>query len=334
MDDSERISLRKSFSEIVIGSSIYKLNGFNVYIKHRGLGDDLITDTFYVNELERLKKTGIFSEKEKLEYLIKNGLWDQKKEDQIRDTEIVIADLYKNKSKVFKFSDIDFFKNEIKNNEIFLRKILNERAELIGQSAEYLAKRTTDFLLIKNSFFRDLELKTKLYGDEEFESLSEEESGELFRIYNKFQNDLSDLNIQKIVLQGFFTEVFYLCSDNIFNFFNVAAAKLNYLQSKLLSYGSYFKNILAENVVPEDIKDSPLDIIDWYHGKKQIEHIIESNSDSEGRVTLPGVSKTEMSRYGIDSPAGDAQDKKLQEKLQGSQNRELSMEEMISAGLI
>ena len=73
LSESELTYLHKIYSEICCSHSIYELNGNSIYIKHRSLQDDLLTDTLYTNELNKLKQNKIFTEQEKLDYLIKKA---------------------------------------------------------------------------------------------------------------------------------------------------------------------------------------------------------------------------------------------------------------------
>lgn len=337
LSESELTYLHKIYAEICCSYSVYKLNDQDCFVKHRGLIDDLLTDTLYTNELEKLKQKQVFTESEKLNFLIKNELWDKKKEDQIVYTQETLKDLYLNKRKVFRPADIEFYRNQIIENENFLNKVLGEKLNLLGETAEVLARRAADLLLIKKSFFRDSELKVSFYTDEEFEDLSPAETDSLFLLYNKFQNDVSEKNIKKIAVQRFFHDLFFLAAENLFNFFGVAFVRLTHNQSRLLVWGQFFRTILENESIPDQYKDDPDQLSDWYNGKQNITQVIEKQESESGIVSLVGVSKDTLKLYGIENPAAQANNSKMENKFKekaASGSRELSAQEMLDAGLI
>jgi hypothetical protein len=334
LNESEIVFLRKIYAELCAGYSIYDLNSKECYIRHFGIIDDLQTDTLYTNQLNKLKQKKVFTESEKLNYLIKNELWDKKQEEKIKFVQETLKDLYTNKRKVFKPADIEFYRGQIEENEKFLNKILVERWNLLGETAEVLARKSSDLLLIKKSFFKDAGLKKPFHTDKQFEDLSAEEVDSLFSLYNKFQNDVSEKNIKKIAVQRFFHDLYFL-SQSPTDFFGKSLIQMTHVQSKLLIYGGYFKGILENNSIPDDIMDNAEAIEEWASGRKNIVEVIEKQEASGGDnavVSLPGVNKEILKRYGIDNPQGNANDQKLATKLKES-GGELSTQQMIELGL-
>lgn len=333
--ESEKAKLHKIFAEICSKFSLYKFKNQNVYVKHKNNLDDLEVDFLYDNKFNELKSAGVFTEKDKLDYLIKNNLWSKKQEDQIVYSKNTINDLYLNKRKVFKFADIANYQKQIEENQDFLIKLLNERAELIGETCESGARKSADLLIIQKSFFLDKELTKPIYSDEEFENLSAEETDELFVLYRKFLIDLGDQNIRKISICDFFRETFGL-SEDIFNFFGVALVNLTGFQSKLLLYGRYFSGLLQNNDIPEAIKDNVEKIEEYCTGKQSLSQIIEKQGDGDGIVSLPGVSAKELAFYGVDNPINDSKQNDVKEikKIAEQSYGELSLEQSQKFGFV
>lgn len=331
LNDSDRVKLRKVFSEICAGFSIYRLNNKTVYIKHFSVIDNLEIDYYYDTSYKEFISRGILTEQEKLDFLIKNGLWLSKDEELIKNTREVLRDLYQSKRKVYKLSDITFYSEEIRKNEEYLGGLLNKKYELIGDTAESEAQKKSDLLLIQKSFFSDQSLKTPLYSTDQFEYLSIHETNKLFDLYQTVNSDVSDNTIRKISVQRFFHDLFFL-SENVKDFFGECISKLTHHQVKLLTYGHHFKNILQNANVPDDILDSPDDIENWYYGKQSIENVINRQEQEGGVISLVGVSKKELERYGLDAPVDH--NEKIHKQVEMSTNKELTLEESIKLGLI
>lgn len=330
ISESRLIKLKKIFGEIVSGFSVYDFAGINIYIKHLTPLDDLLISYNYENSYNQFKKSGVFTEEEKLKYLIDNQLWDSKNEGKITDSRAVLKDLYDNKRKVFSFKDIEFYNQQIKAEEEFLFKIISEKFELMGETVELLAQKSADLYLVQHHIFKDSELKNFLYPTIEFEDLNVEETEKIFNIYKDFKEDLSNENIKQISINPIFTNIFYL-SDSIWDFFGQALATLSHSQIKLVTWGRFFKNIFesAPNI-PAEILDNPEKIEDYFSGRANIEKILEK-SDNKGGITSLPLSNKELKHYGFDNPVDHAG--KLEKALKESKG-ELSLEQRISAGLI
>lgn len=331
-NDSELNKLRKSFAEICEKYSLYFYNDKNIYIKHFSVSDDLGIEFYYSNKYDKLLKQGIFTEKDKLKYLIDNNLWDAKNEDKIKLSQETLIDLYKNKSKVYRFSDIEDYKIQIKENEDFLNKLLIERSILLGDTCESLSRKSADLLLIQRSFFTNKECTIPMYSAEEFNNLTNDETDELYKLYYKSLDDLNEKNIKKIVTQPFFNNMFYLSADST-DFFGACITKLTHYQVKLLTWAGYFKTILQNNSIPEVISNDPEEIENWFNGKRNIESVIQNNTNSEGVVSIM-ASEKEMEFYGVTDPAARAQKQKMHKEFAKTESGEISMEDAMKLGLV
>lgn len=332
VDELQTYKLKKIFGEIVCTFSIYKYGNLDVYIKHLSPLDDLRLSYKYQSCYDILQKRGVFTSQDKLNYLISNDLWSIGNEKKIENSQKILTDLYNDKRKIFSFKDKEFYANQIKNEEQFLGDLLNKKSNLIGETCENLAQRETDLFLIQNTIFKNSDLKYSLFSPEQFEEISIEETDELFKIYRKFQNDFDDLNIKKLAINYIFTRIFFL-AENVIDFFGGAVSKLSHNQTKLITFGGQFKSIFESNPgMPSEILDDPEKIEDWYFGKKNIEKILENNTNEDGVVSIVGLSQKELKYYHLDNPV--KHEDKLVEKLKNSPNRELSLEESVNLGLI
>jgi hypothetical protein len=327
VNQAESYKLKKIFGEIVAGFSIYKFLDQDVFMKHLGPLDDFLIAYKYEESYKDFLKRGIFNEEEKLEYLIKNNLWDSKKEDKIKNSYKTLEFLFENKRKVYSFNDIESYKKQIKEEEEFLNKLLTEKSMLIGQTAENLAQRETDIFIIKNYIFKDKKCEENLYPNEEFFDLTAEETETVFDIYKSFQNDLQETNIKKISINPLFTNLYFL-SENPTDLFGQSLANLSHYQVRLITWAGYFKNISQTATIPESIKDDPEKIQEWYDGRANIEAILNKDTNANGVVSIGGITSREIKYYGLETPMSQSYERKASSTEVGS------IEEAIRAGLL
>jgi len=81
---------------------------------------------------------------------------------------------------------------------------------------------------------------------------------ELMDIYIEYIKQFSITNIKKIAISQFFTSYFYISEDN-FNFFHKPLYTLTFNQVNLISYGSYFKSLMASigDSITEEMRTNP-----------------------------------------------------------------------------
>jgi len=112
-------------------------------------------------------------------------------------------------------------------------------------------------------------------------------------------------NLKRMALADFFTNIFYLCEDNIYNFYGKPIVKLTFYQIELFSFGRYFKSIMqnSEEEVPEHIAEDPEKLIEWAESSKNVKEILEKSS-TEGKdgaaSSIVGATAEDLQKAGID----------------------------------
>ena len=331
VNKSEDYKLRRIFAEICAGFSVCSFNDRTVYFKHLNSIDTLETDYYYDLFYGNAVKDGVFSEEEKLKYLIDNGLWLKSKEESIQTETNNLRELYNNKRKVYSLREIESYKSQIRESENFIANLMNEKYELIGDTAENYAQRQMDLMLVQKSFFKDSIFKEPLYQNEDFKNLVSEEIDSLIDLHRSILKNLSDTNIKQIAIKSFFCNLFYL-TESLVDFFGKSISELTKYQVNLLTYGSYFKNILSNaEGIPQDVLNDATKLEEWHSGKVNIEQVINKQDGQDGVVSLVGVSKKELEYYGVNTISGNQH--KMSDKVKES-GGELSFEDSIKFGFV
>lgn len=328
MDNVDERILRKIYSEIVVGYSIAIFNSEIVYIKHPNNITLLEFDFKYQQKYSKFLADGVASEKEKINLLIRDGLWSEKKEQQITDIRSTIDQLYTSKRNHYSLREINAYNEQIKTNQGFLLELLTERMSLIGNSAELMARRILDTEQIVSSFFKDDELKHKVFGG--VEDISDDQLDSIFSLYEQFTKNTSDSMIRRLSVSNDFQSIFNL-TDNLYYFYGRAVSQLTHYQSRLAQYGNYFKTILNNDPKPPDqIRNDPEALEDWFFARTNIQKTMDKD-EAEGKSTsFFGMSRKELQYLGVEIEAGS----QMQLSRIADKNGEISMSELKKHGHI
>ena len=324
----ERQELKLVFSEIVEGYSLTRSELFgDLKIKHINNYDSAKTDIKNNYYFEKAVSQGLPKREEKLEYLIKEKLWDPEKDKEADRLKEMLKGMNRTKSKLFLQAQIDAIKKDIVDNEIKLSNILAEKESVIGFTAEEYANRRINEYYMHISIL-DEEGK-QLFGENEFDELEQDQVNDIMQVYEKNNRKFKAEILKKISLADFFTNIFYLCEDNVFNFYGKPVIDLTFYQIEIYSYGRYFKSIIqnSEEKIPDHIVEDPDKLIEWAQSSKNVKEVLEKTSgDAEsGASSIMGATKQDLEKAGIDQNQ-DVID--LSQKAQEKGGR-LTMEDMM-----
>ena len=324
----ERQELKLVFSEIVEGYSLTRSELFgDLKIKHINNYDSAKTDIKNNYYFEKAVSQGLPKREEKLEYLIKEKLWDPEKDKEADRLKEMLKGMNRTKSKLFLQAQIDAIKKDIADNEIKLSNILAEKESVIGFTAEEYANRRINEYYMHISIL-DEEGK-QLFGENEFDELEQDQVNDIMQVYEKNNRKFKAEILKKISLADFFTNIFYLCEDNVFNFYGKPVIDLTFYQIEIYSYGRYFKSIIqnSEEKIPDHIVEDPDKLIEWAESSKNVKEVLEKTSgDAEsGASSIMGATKQDLAKAGIDQNQ-DVID--LSQKAQEKGGR-LTMEDMM-----
>jgi len=303
----DEVSLKVIFSEILRGYTLVTSHDSygKIKIKHFTNFDSAELDIKNHYFLQKAKQQGLPTREDRVQYLLNENIWNDEKNKEILTLKSTVAGLKKSKTKVFLKAHIDQINSQLEEAQLKLSQKELEKEDLIGFCAEsYASRRINEHYMQKALIKPD---DTLLFDEEEFEELDESKMMELINIYNKNIKKFESSNLKKISLAGFFTNIFYLCEDNAHTFFGKSLVNLTFYQIELFGYGRYFKSMLesSENKVPEDIKEDPEKIIEWFDSSKSAKEVLEKskNAGQEGSAsTLVGATKEDLKRLGLDNP--------------------------------
>ena len=120
--------------------------------------------------------------------------------------------------------------------------------------------------------YRDKELKTLRFTEQEFSEISYAELSEIVGRYNEAVEVFSDINLKKIAVNGFFLNAFLMSDNDPVKFFGKSILDLTVYQMNPFGKGKFYKSILEEGKDPPDymydsIEENGLEpIVNWFDG--------------------------------------------------------------------
>ena len=302
-------SLKVIFSEILRGFTLIEsapsLDVDKIKIKHFNNFDSAELDIKNRYFYEKAVDQGLPTRKERIDYLIKEEIWDEKKNKEIINLKSLVAGLKKSKSKLYLSSHLESVNQQLEEAQLKLSKIELKKEELIGFCAENYSQRRVNEHYMQNALLK--EDGSQLFSAEEFNELEENKIMSLISIYNNSTQKYSSPALKKISVSGFFTNLFYLCENNAHVFFGKPLVELSFYQVELFGYGRYYKSLMesSENQVPDDVKGDPDKLVEWFDSNKSAKEVLDKskNEGKEGAATsLVGATSEDLKRLGLDNP--------------------------------
>ena len=262
-EDLDR-TLNRVFLEVCQGSSKTTVNERDIYIKHFSIKDQVGIDAFYKRIYDKAQKEGLPTERERLEFLNKEGTWTAESEEEIAQKENYIAGLERSLAKLVVESQQKQIKNALKDARKNLEEYIEERDGLLeGTCEKYASSKLNNFILYK-SLCADPLLEVPVFSREKFGELSSMELVSWLMAYSDATKDLTVGMLKKLAISGTFANYFNLCAESPPSFFGGNVHNWTFFQVNLINYGKIFKSIF-ENIknIPESIKDDPDALIEY-----------------------------------------------------------------------
>tara|TARA_Y100000592_G_scaffold17623_2_gene26514 strand:- start:3687 stop:4703 length:1017 start_codon:yes stop_codon:yes gene_type:complete len=302
--DVEKKYLRRVFTEVIRGFSKISSDKYDTfYIKHIDVFDSEEIDEKNEEYLNYAKNKGLPTEKQRLEQLKEDDLWSVDKQKEIDEITDYIKQLKLNKSKYFLKAQIDSVSQQIKDENEKLLKLIEEKFTLVGLTAEIFASKKINEYYIFNTLYKKEDLKNKLFTEEQFDELSEDDLLELIKMFNYNSSRFSQRNLKRIALSPFFLNDFYLCEDSPMNYFGKPLVELTYNQSELFSHAKQFKYILQElkHRPSAEVMSDPDKLIEVYEAGQNAEKVMSKMDGDADASTVVGATKEDLERLGLKS---------------------------------
>jgi len=307
---------RKLYGEIILGHSFFEETHFGpLYIKHLNNLDLSHIENLHEVYLQEAKSRGVFTHEEKIKYLIENGQWSEGEENKIKELKSLLSQYETNKSNEILKSKRDIWVTQLEQLSKDIKDLELKKHAILGETAESLAYRKSNLLHIKEAFYKDSNLKKRLFSKKEFNELSSDDIEKLYEIFTSYLNGFNQENIKKISLSSFFMNMFNL-TESVYEFYGKAVIYLSFYQIDLVSWGKYFRQVLGEmkTKLPVDILNNPDKIIEYVELNKNYEKAFPDKKDAGGSMAIPGAKKEDLAILGLKAEGNKKFDEVLSKK--------------------
>jgi hypothetical protein len=300
---ASKSQLKLVFSEVVKGYTKIENKMFGrIYIRH--LDNHISSEIEAMSEAisKNASEQGLPTNKEKFNFLTREGIWSEKQDTEIADLKSFIHGLKLTKSKKFLRAELDEFTRLIAEEENRLKRLEYHRSELVGLTVEKYADRRTSQYYMFCSVFKNSALSERLFSQEEFDELEDKDMAELAKIYNFIADWISSTSLKRVAVSPSFMNYFYLSEDDPYSFYGKAICDMTFHQVELFGYGRYYKNIFAEsqNSIPPHLLDDPDKLVEWYESRKNAAELLKrADSKDDMNVSIVGATKEDLANLGI-----------------------------------
>lgn len=300
----DSIEIKNCFSDIILGYSIspeyselFKTG--EIYIKHFNC-----LDISKINNQKEVfvllaKKQNLPTNESQQQYLLKETLWSEEKDNEIKKIKDFIDRLLLTKKNLVRENEVKQINSQIKESQGKLDKLETEKQNLIGFTVEVFSSKKTNEFYVKNSLYTDPEFKHPFFTEESFEDVDDNLLSSIVKIYNEKMKIFHSKNLKKTALIDDFFKMFAICNDNPFYLYGKAIVNLTHYQIETFHFAKHYKNILSQSKVspPMDVLEDPDKLDDWFNLNQNTEKILEkANTKNASAVGIVGGSQGDIDR--------------------------------------
>lgn len=274
--------LRRAFVDICKGYSKTTFKGKPLYIRHLSHFEHLHYDDLQVRFEEEAISKGAKTEAARLADLYSKGLWSDVRE----------RDIIRQKDGISRFEDTikvtaqpsvaRGLTKQLAEEKEKLNKILNEKANLLGMTAEVYAQRMLNDHYVVTNLFADEQLTQPVFTVEGFDTMEDSLVEEILSVYHSAIEPCGDQHLRTLAVQDFFCSYYNLCGDRLDGFYGRPVSQMTYYQVRLGGIARYYKAIMEGmdfSKLDPAVRGDPDKIEQMYTAQRNAE-----NMRAEGKV--------------------------------------------------
>jgi hypothetical protein len=300
IEEPDEQTLRKVLADIIDGFSITKFEEKKLFIKHFDHRDQAVLERKREEVYAFARSSGLPTERESLDLLIKEDIWTQEEETAVFENEKYLKNLQETKKNLALPSQIRKINKDIARAEGDLQDKQIKRKALVADTCESYSNNKNNDYSIYLCLYKDQELTKKFFTWDHFCAVSKATLNELFGLYVTTVDHLTVNNIKFLALNPMFSIYYNLMGNaNIHNFFDKPIYTLTFYQLNLLNYGKVLNSII-ENIegIPDGVKQNPDDLLAYADSKSKHKKVADKSKEKQG-FSIVGATKEDMQEMGV-----------------------------------
>lgn len=260
--DSKNLLVR-----IFKGSFSFSFKGREIYFKHPSILDRAAVDSFYEAALKRNLEIGLSSREDLLKDAYENSIWTPEKENELANKRKVYKRTADTRATAKSIEASLGVNKALERMEKEMLPLLCEKEDIFRNSAEEIANDETIEEQVFLFSFSDENCTKPLFSEGERDYFRVEDPMDFNLLRNGYiecVNNVTNKVLRALAVKYFFQELFSLYKDSPYLFFNKPSFELTEYQISLLSWGSYFNNVLEMcGEAPADMREDPDYLESW-----------------------------------------------------------------------
>jgi len=276
-------ALRAIWGDILQGFS-YCMDE-DVYIKHLDDIDHSQIAKIQTSLTYKFLKMGVPTRAERLDFILNESEeWTQDDEDEITSAEYFISDNTETYETMAIPEQKKALGKGLQEARDVIRKKKIERETNIGVVAETKAEKMANNYHIYFAFYKDSELKQRMWSREEFEELEDNELTKWIMKYNQETSCFKNKNLKKIAAMPFTINSASYCKDHGMFFFGKPITRFSTYQlgifTKVMRNTFVLRETKNKSGSPEINNELKIkDLVDWYDMEYSV--IIAANNSAK-----------------------------------------------------
>lgn len=238
--------------EIVSGYSVVEVCGITAYLKHYSDYERSVIPEETQRIINECVKQGMPTEKKALEVALKNGAWSREEEDRILKQRGFVDSLILTQEKTILPSQKKEQQKVIDKESFSLLKMERRRKDFLGRTAEDFANAKGYEKFVLSLLYKDKKLSIPLFSKEEIELLETDEMEDIFKVFKKVKESISEAKLNELVVSEFFSSYLVIAEDPT-AFFGKNVFELTSFQVRLVSLAKTYTNIFKNYQIPDSI---------------------------------------------------------------------------------
>lgn len=266
-----------------------KSQSFEYWIKHPDLEDEARLEFLNGKYLSLAVKRKIPLEKEAISLANKLGSWTETNQRDYDSSRAYHSRIKENYEKVIE-AHKKHYKEDLDSIALKIQGLEQKKRVAIGKTAEEWATKMSTERYIFSLFYKDKNLTSRAWDDEESEMLEQKEVDRIFVSFFEYRNKFRDDKLKEMACSGFCQNL-YCVAGNPLLLFGRSMLELTCAQQRFIILLENYKNIISN--ISGKIPDSTL--TDWQQLDKWAKSTERGRDELEKKwSTGPGASDNKI----------------------------------------